>query len=137
MKIELRKLRGLREMESSWPGFSGVWRHIQLLCGTRQAWPKTAVFTDEAHPVYANDDELCSRFMLDLQYMTIVADRFVSTGECAINDPKGRIAVNDIRSGYALLTCTWSDFHRYFRLDVQVAPGDLVKMLPACQEVKP
>ena len=119
----------LADLDNVIPGLANVWKQIKTQCGTKKRVP-TIILADYAEAMCPNDDSLCRRFALDITTMKLSAGLRVSAGEWAVHASKNHDeGVEGIGNGQALLDCEWNDFHGFFTLRIQVAPGALPKQV--------
>jgi hypothetical protein len=107
------------------PGFTELWRKIKASCRTSVRCPKSVTVTDEPTAMYPDDDACARRFAVDLHTMAILGEVHVSCGGWAISNRGQDKGVIAIPNGQAVVSCEWSDFHRYFSMTVEVPKGTL------------
>lgn len=115
-------IKKLADLETLLPGFSKIWPKMKAACGTTQRCPKSVTFTDTPEPVYANDNDSCKRFALDLRDMSLSPSVHVSCGEWAVHAGRNHDgAVQGVPENQAVLTCTYNNYYRTFSMTVLVA----------------
>jgi hypothetical protein len=125
----------MADLETLLPGFKKVWPEIKALCGTSQRHPKLVCFTDKPEQVYPNDYDQARRISLNLETMQVEGTVHISAGEWACHGGSNNDReVTAIPTTHALLTCTYSDYHRTFTMVVQVAKLPEALSPPAQQQ---
>lgn len=135
-----RRLTGktLGALEAQWPGFGTLWREIKAATGTRCRAPKSVWVSDAPQRPCPNDDSCAARFAVDLSENRVLDSVPLHCGEWVTANTNQHRTVSDIPSGLAIVTCEWNDYHRWFSMTVEVAPGTLrdERALPSAETLK-